>query len=231
MTQLCRNHHHRVIFRCNDSADHHRVVVFRPADSADHHIKSNVGPFSHDDSASRSQRAKEISSQKDQAQYVYVNVKQNHAYISAYNSHAHKQIRAHNQLHKQTAHRSQQFYWAVKMRIRPPELETSICDVKYHVSLPPYLATPPSPPRLSRSPPLAAAPPPLLRDRTCSDHLDEEIPFVPNSSGLLVQAVEGILLPVVDLIKEFLPPPTVKSQIPCEFGWSQAPRRQQGDFH
>ncbi|KZV45994.1 hypothetical protein F511_10684 [Dorcoceras hygrometricum] len=25
--------------------------------------------------------------------------------------------------------------WAVKMRIRPPELETSICDVKYHVSL------------------------------------------------------------------------------------------------
>ncbi|KZV18839.1 hypothetical protein F511_30315 [Dorcoceras hygrometricum] len=27
--------------------------------------------------------------------------------------------------------------WAVKMRIRPPELETSICDVKYHVSLGP----------------------------------------------------------------------------------------------
>ncbi|KZV22967.1 phospholipase A I [Dorcoceras hygrometricum] len=27
------------------------------------------------------------------------------------------------------------YYWAVKMRIRPPELETSICDVKYHVSL------------------------------------------------------------------------------------------------
>ncbi|KZV38104.1 hypothetical protein F511_42321 [Dorcoceras hygrometricum] len=25
--------------------------------------------------------------------------------------------------------------WAVKMRIRPPELETSICDVKYHVLL------------------------------------------------------------------------------------------------
>ncbi|KZV48676.1 hypothetical protein F511_22916 [Dorcoceras hygrometricum] len=25
--------------------------------------------------------------------------------------------------------------WAVKMRIRPPELETSICDAKYHVSL------------------------------------------------------------------------------------------------
>ncbi|KZV46813.1 hypothetical protein F511_36738 [Dorcoceras hygrometricum] len=40
-------------------------------------------------------------------------------------------------------------------------------------------------------------------------------------------ADEGILLPVVDLIKEFLPRPTVKSQMPCEFGWSQAPRRQQ----
>ncbi|KZV48078.1 hypothetical protein F511_12628 [Dorcoceras hygrometricum] len=25
--------------------------------------------------------------------------------------------------------------WAVKMRIRPPDFETSICDVKYHVSL------------------------------------------------------------------------------------------------
>ncbi|KZV41770.1 DNA-directed RNA polymerase V subunit 1 [Dorcoceras hygrometricum] len=25
--------------------------------------------------------------------------------------------------------------WAVKMRIRPPELETSICDAKHHVSL------------------------------------------------------------------------------------------------
>ncbi|KZV52225.1 hypothetical protein F511_39351 [Dorcoceras hygrometricum] len=53
---------------------------------------------------------------------------------------------------------------------------------------------------------------------------------MPNSSGLLVQADKGILLPVVDLIKEFLPSPTVKSQIPCEFGWSQAPRRQQDDF-
>ncbi|KZV41983.1 hypothetical protein F511_29510 [Dorcoceras hygrometricum] len=35
------------------------------------------------------------------------------------------------------------------------------------------------------------------------------------------------MLPIVDLIKEDLPPPTLKSQIPCEFGWSQAPRRQQ----
>ncbi|KZV20667.1 hypothetical protein F511_30034 [Dorcoceras hygrometricum] len=27
--------------------------------------------------------------------------------------------------------------WAAKMRIRLPEFETSICDAKYHVSLPP----------------------------------------------------------------------------------------------
>ncbi|KZV52271.1 hypothetical protein F511_39348 [Dorcoceras hygrometricum] len=51
-----------------------------------------------------------------------------------------------------------------------------------------------------------------------------------NSSALLVQTDEGLVLPVVDLIKEDLPPPTLKSQIPCEFGWSQAPRRHQGDI-
>ncbi|KZV52504.1 ENTH/VHS domain containing protein [Dorcoceras hygrometricum] len=32
-------------------------------------------------------------------------------------------------------HKCQQVDWAVKMRIRPPEFETSICDAKYHVSL------------------------------------------------------------------------------------------------
>ncbi|KZV35594.1 pentatricopeptide repeat-containing protein mitochondrial-like [Dorcoceras hygrometricum] len=47
------------------------------------------------------------------------------------------------------------------------------------------------------------------------------------SSGLLVQADEGTLLPVMDLIRRNLPPPTVKSQSPCDSGWSQAPRRQQ----
>ncbi|KZV48088.1 hypothetical protein F511_02701 [Dorcoceras hygrometricum] len=66
-------------------------------------------------------------------------------------------------------------------------------------------------------------------DRTYSDSHVKEIPFVPNSSGLLVQADEGVVFPIVDLIKEDLPPPTLKSQIPYEFGWSQAPRRQQGD--
>ncbi|KZV52101.1 hypothetical protein F511_39843 [Dorcoceras hygrometricum] len=48
-----------------------------------------------------------------------------------------------------------------------------------------------------------------------------------NSSGLLVQADEGVVFPIVDLIEEDLPPPTLKSQIPYESGWSQAPRRQQ----
>ncbi|KZV17524.1 hypothetical protein F511_37450 [Dorcoceras hygrometricum] len=78
----------------------------------------------------------------------------------------------------------------------------------------------------------AAVPPPRRRrrDRTCSDRCVEEIPFVPNSSVLLVQADEGIVFPVVDLIKEGLPPPTVKARIPCESGWSQEPRRQQGDI-
>ncbi|KZV26604.1 hypothetical protein F511_35221 [Dorcoceras hygrometricum] len=51
----------------------------------------------------------------------------------------------------------------------------------------------------------SAAPPPRRRrrsrDRTCSDHPFEVIPFVPNSSDLLVQADEGIVLPVVDLIR------------------------------
>ncbi|KZV25122.1 DNA/RNA polymerase superfamily protein [Dorcoceras hygrometricum] len=36
---------------------------------------------------------------------------------------------------KQLFAKYRKFDWGVKMRIRPPELETSICDVKYHVSL------------------------------------------------------------------------------------------------
>ncbi|KZV17638.1 hypothetical protein F511_15512 [Dorcoceras hygrometricum] len=42
-------------------------------------------------------------------------------------------------------------------------------------------------------------------------------------ASLLVQADEVTLLPVVDLIRRNLPPSTVKSQSPCDFGWSQAP--------
>ncbi|KZV25871.1 hypothetical protein F511_29297 [Dorcoceras hygrometricum] len=43
---------------------------------------------------------------------------------------------------------------------------------------------------------------------------------------LLVQTDEGLVSPVVDLIKEDLPPPTLKCQIPCESDRSQAPSRQ-----
>ncbi|KZV54296.1 hypothetical protein F511_31652 [Dorcoceras hygrometricum] len=93
-------------------------------------------------------------------------------------------------------------------------------------------AAPPSPTRPIGRRPLrrrrAAAVCRRSRGLTCSDHRDEEIPFVPNLSGLLVQADKGILLLIVELIKEFLPPPTLKCQIPCESGRSQAPRRQQG---
>ncbi|KZV32614.1 UDP-rhamnose:rhamnosyltransferase 1 [Dorcoceras hygrometricum] len=179
--------------------------------------------------------------------------------------------------------------WAVKMRIRPSELETSICDAKYHVSLSTRcvlgkwvylvtlamslfdlrdvcivigsLATLDIPmvvdligiyvlkgpyctltmtdwflqalsviPRGSWGDVarrftlvqwgynrthnshtldlVAAAPSPLhyafgrrrrlLRGWTCSDHADEEIPFVTNSSGLLVQTDEGGVILVVD---------------------------------
>ncbi|KZV39121.1 hypothetical protein F511_15348 [Dorcoceras hygrometricum] len=66
-TQLCSSHHHSVIFRCDGSADHHRIVVFRRDNSTGHH-NSHIGPFRHDDSAGRSQRAKESSSQVNQAQ-------------------------------------------------------------------------------------------------------------------------------------------------------------------
>ncbi|KZV26622.1 hypothetical protein F511_08146 [Dorcoceras hygrometricum] len=97
-------------------------------------------------------------------------------------------------------------------------------------------ATPPSSrptlsstPRRSR-PPLAPPPPPppdfhvvglvsiTSTRRLCSYQ---------NSSALLVQIDEGLVFPVVDLIKEDLPPRTLKCQIPCESGRSQAPRRQQ----
>ncbi|KZV36937.1 hypothetical protein F511_25762 [Dorcoceras hygrometricum] len=73
-TLLCSSHHHPMIFRCDDSVDHHRVVVFRRDDSAGHH-NSHVGPFRHDDSADRSQRAKESSTQGNQAQSSNLNGK------------------------------------------------------------------------------------------------------------------------------------------------------------
>ncbi|KZV34650.1 hypothetical protein F511_23369 [Dorcoceras hygrometricum] len=53
-------------------------------------------------------------------------------------------------------------------------------------------------------------------------------PSVPNSSVLLLRADEGLVFLVVDLIRRIYRRLHLKSQIPCEFGWSQAPRRQQG---
>ncbi|KZV14009.1 hypothetical protein F511_44627 [Dorcoceras hygrometricum] len=72
------NHHHLVIFRCDESADHHKAVVFRHDDSTGHHIKSSVGPFTLYDSAGRSQRAKELSSQRNQDQYLHDELNRSH---------------------------------------------------------------------------------------------------------------------------------------------------------
>ncbi|KZV16013.1 hypothetical protein F511_14379 [Dorcoceras hygrometricum] len=41
----------------------------------------------------------------------------------------------------------------------------------------------------------------FLRGWTCSDHVDEEVPFVTNSSALLVQTDEGGVILVVDRIR------------------------------
>ncbi|KZV55003.1 F-box associated ubiquitination effector family protein [Dorcoceras hygrometricum] len=64
-------------------------------------------------------------------------------------------------------------------------------------------AASPSPPTLPPPPPLPVVGrrPPLI-DRTCSDQFFEENPSALISSGLLVQADEGVSLPVVDLIDE-----------------------------
>ncbi|KZV28179.1 plasma membrane ATPase 1-like [Dorcoceras hygrometricum] len=47
-----------------------------------------------------------------------------------------------------------------------------------------------------------APPQPPLIDRTCSDQFFEENPSALISSGLLVQADEGVSLPIMDLIDE-----------------------------
>ncbi|KZV40102.1 hypothetical protein F511_40679 [Dorcoceras hygrometricum] len=93
------------------------------------------------------------------------------------------------------------FDWAVKMRIRPPEYETSICDenTKYRRLLP-----------FSNC---AAAATADLRQKFVSDRLDEENPFVQNSSVLLVQPDEGVLVLVVDRIGDYLPQSTEKSRV------------------
>ncbi|KZV36100.1 cycloartenol Synthase-like [Dorcoceras hygrometricum] len=81
---------------------------------------------------------------------------------------------------------------------------------------PPYFTLGrPSSPSTSRRrpPPCAAAVCRHLCDRTCFDHHDEEFPSVLNSSVLLVQADEGVLIPVVDLIRRIYRHLQFKSQI------------------
>ncbi|KZV23854.1 Amidase family protein isoform 1 [Dorcoceras hygrometricum] len=81
---------------------------------------------------------------------------------------------------------------------------------------PPYFTLGrPSSPSTSRrlAPPRAAAVCRHLRDRTCFDHRDEEFPSVLNSSVLLVQADEGVLIRVVDLIRRIYRRLQFKSQI------------------
>ncbi|KZV30440.1 F-box family protein [Dorcoceras hygrometricum] len=74
-------------------------------------------------------------------------------------------------------------------------------DVARHFTMIRWVAPPSLPLHLSTAAfPRAAAP--RRRDRTCSDHLVEEIPFVANLSTLLVQTDEGLVHPVVDRIEE-----------------------------
>ncbi|KZV41558.1 triacylglycerol lipase [Dorcoceras hygrometricum] len=136
--------------------------------------------------------------------------------------------------------------WAVKMRIRPPELETSICDVKYHVSLgsnhkrlqltlnpslhhtrPPL----PLPHAADRPPPCAA----IYVIGLVSITATRSFRPCQNPSDLLVQIDGGILIPVVDLIDD-LPPPTISilksntkifGRLPCTAVRGGAPARTQ----
>ncbi|KZV54822.1 hypothetical protein F511_36449 [Dorcoceras hygrometricum] len=50
-----------------------------------------------------------------------------------------------------------------------------------------------------------------------------------NPSDLLVQTDGGIVFPIVDLIRRSTAAYNSRARIPCESGWSQAPRRQQGN--
>ncbi|KZV22974.1 ATP-dependent DNA helicase Q-like 4A-like [Dorcoceras hygrometricum] len=112
------------------------------------------------------------------------------------------------------------------MRIRPPELESSICDVKYHVSL----APPPSTSRTAAHRRGSTAPPPSVCRVIGLVSITATRSFRPcqNPSDLLVQIDGGILIPVVDLIRRIYRRLQFKSQFPCDSGLSQAPRRQQG---
>ncbi|KZV52309.1 hypothetical protein F511_37699 [Dorcoceras hygrometricum] len=97
------------------------------------------------------------------------------------------------------------------------------------------VAAPPSPPHLAAADRPSTAGRrrrrPILRVvGLVPTSVTRRFPSVPNSSGLLVQADEGLVFPIVDLIRRIYRRLHLKSQILCEFGWSQAPRRQQVDW-
>ncbi|KZV20557.1 acyl-CoA dehydrogenase-related protein [Dorcoceras hygrometricum] len=77
-------------------------------------------------------------------------------------------------------------------------------------------APPPPPPavrRRRRRPPCAAAAASRCRRKFVSGQLDEENPFMQNSSVLLVQPDEGVSVLVVDRIGDYLPQSTEKSRV------------------
>ncbi|KZV49679.1 hypothetical protein F511_16613 [Dorcoceras hygrometricum] len=103
--------------------------------------------------------------------------------------------------------------WTVKMRTRPPELETSICDVKYHVSLC-SAAPPPKPHAVAaglHAPPSAAV---VRRPVIGLVSITSTRSLRPcqNPSDLLVQTDGGSLFPVVDLIRRIYRRLQFKSQ-------------------
>ncbi|KZV53923.1 hypothetical protein F511_16035 [Dorcoceras hygrometricum] len=91
----------------------------------------------------------------------------------------------------------------------------TLTTTNWFLQPPYYTLGRPSSPSTSRrlAPPCAAAVCRHLRDRTCFDHRDEGFPYVLNSSVRLVQADEGVLIPVVDLIKRIYRRLQFKSQI------------------
>ncbi|KZV35710.1 acyl-CoA dehydrogenase-related protein [Dorcoceras hygrometricum] len=68
-------------------------------------------------------------------------------------------------------------------------------------------------PAASLPSPLTPPPPPTRRRKFVSGQLDEENPFVQNSSVLLVQPDEGVSVLVVDRIGDYLPQSTEKIRV------------------
>ncbi|KZV53633.1 hypothetical protein F511_19473 [Dorcoceras hygrometricum] len=98
--------------------------------------------------------------------------------------------------------------------------------------------TAPSSPQTShrrRPPPSAAAaaphrrPPPMIVIGLVSISVTRRIRSSQNLSDLLVQIDGGIAFPVVDLTIRSTAAYLLKCQFPCETGWSQVSRRQQGN--